>query len=235
MRLRLSAVLAGLAAALLSTSPAQAAVLAGTVAVADWQMNEPAGATEMTDGSGNLISGAIGDLVQTGIVLGSGNFAYKFAAHQGETPSRRIVLVDENDRLDPNSGYWSVELRFKTGKSDQNILQKGQATAKGGYWKIAMNSKGLTCHFRDGNRNNMQIRPNKVLNDNNWHVVLCERTTTGMAVTIDGTRYSRTTDLGPVNNASKLYIGGKYVCNWSTIGCDPFVGLIDYVTVRTGS
>ncbi len=185
MRL-LAAIIVGSAAAVLGTSPAQAAVLEGTT-VADWQMNEPAGATEMTDGSGNLISGAIGDLVQTGIVLGSGNFAYKFAAHQGETPSRRIVLVDENDRLDPNSGYWSVELRFKTGKSDQNILQKGQATAKGGYWKIAMNDKGLTCHFRDGDRNNMQIRPSVVLNDNNWHVVLCERTTTGMAVTIDGT------------------------------------------------
>ncbi len=185
--MRLSvAIIAGFAAALLSTVPVQAAVSVGTP-VADWQMNESTNATVMSDSSASGISGAIGDLVETGAYVGSGNRAYKFAANTGVTPSRRIVLVDENDRLDPNSGYWSVELRFKTGKSDQNILQKGQATAKGGYWKIAMNDKGLTCHFRDGDRNNMQIRPSVVLNDNNWHVVLCERTTTGMAVTIDGT------------------------------------------------
>ncbi len=235
MRL-LAATIVGCAAAALGTSPAQAAIMADPVAVADWQMNEATGATTMSDSSGSGITGVIGKLVKPGVAgPETGNKVYGFPGNWGVIPvSDRLVVVDESDVLDPNSGPWSVELRFKTKQSHPNIIQKGQATAPGGYWKIAMNSSGVTCHFRDGARNNMQLRPAVTVNDGAWHTMRCERSATGMAVTIDGKTFTRSGSIGPVNNAAKLFIGGKLNCDWQTVSCDPFVGQIDYVRVGTG-
>lgn len=208
---------------------ALAGAAAPGVVVANWQMNESATATTMTDSSGHGITGAIGDLVNPGSGI------YRFTYNSGVEPARRLVVVDDDDRLDPGPGYFSVAMRFKTGKGDQNIVQKGQAQAGGGYWKVAMAQGGLiVCHFRDASGTIKAVRPQTPVNNGAWHTVLCERTATGVAMTIDGVRKYSSGALGSVNNSGKLFVGGKLNCDWTTIGCDPFVGTIDYITIRKG-
>jgi hypothetical protein len=96
------------------------------VTVASWQMNEPGTATVMSDSSGSGITGAIGDLVSPG------GGVYGFAFNSGVQPSRRLVVVNDDDRLDPGPGGFAVEMRFLTTKGDQNLVQKGQANAPAG-------------------------------------------------------------------------------------------------------
>lgn len=199
------------------------------VVVATWNMNEGTSATRMTDSSGHGITGVIGDLVKPG------NGKYTFTYNSGVEPSRRLVLVRDDNRLDPGTGYYSIAMRFTTHKGDQNLVQKGQSNAPGGYWKIGMAQGGkIACHFRDANGMIKAVRPQSPVNDGNWHTILCERTTTGVALTVDGVRRYSKGALGSVSNNAKLMIGGKLNCDWMDNGCDPFVGKIDYITIRNG-
>ncbi len=215
--------------------PAQASTLADSPTVADWQMNEPSTATTMTDGSVNGFSGAIGDLVRPGA---EGGTAYHFDANWKADPvADRLVVVPNahNGLLDPGTGYYSVAMRFRTSKADSNIVQKGQSETSGGMWKIGLNKLGyITCHFRDVNHTTKAVRPRIAVNDGQWHTILCERTLTGVAMTIDGFRRYRPGALASIDNKLHLAVGGKLYCNWADVGCDPFVGDIDYITIRRG-
>ena len=42
--------------------------------------------------------------------------------------------MPSNTRLNPGSGNFAVEFRMRTTHSFGNVIQKGQAGSKGGYW-----------------------------------------------------------------------------------------------------
>lgn len=229
------------AAALFAPGFVASAAFPGVV-TANWQMDEPPGSPTMTDSSGNGISGAIGDLVVTGVDFpadsGTASRGYHFNLNSGVTPSRRVVVVNEDDRLDPGTGYYSIAMRFRTSKMDSNIVQKGQSETSGGMWKIGIggqrNPGYIVCHFRDVNHKTKAVRPRINVADGLWHTILCERTETGVAMTIDGVRKYSAGTLGNIDNTYEFAVGGKLKCNWMDVGCDPFVGDIDYITISKG-
>ncbi len=235
------ALAAGCSVLLVSLAASQA--LADTMA-ADWRMEERSGST-MHDSSGHNLDGIIGSAVVTGVLTSQGHRAYRFQGDRAVVNDRRLVRVPDNALLEPTNGTFAVTLRMKTGAHDPNIIQKGQSETTGGYWKFVLNDGWPRCHFRDGNHNTLAIGfvnntdPETKVDDNNWHVIRCERTTDGVRATIDpGTPRAQTRflrgSIGSVNNTFPLTIGGKRDCNGTTVTCDYFAGLIDWVRIKKG-
>jgi hypothetical protein len=214
-------------------SPAHAA----TSVVADWRMNEPAGATTMTDSSGNNIVGAIGSEVITGVSV-DGAVGYRFPRLTPSTPPahpEHNVLVVHDDRVQPaGRAEFVVEARIRTGNKFGNLVQKGQATARGGYWKIQLPKAEPSCLFRGPSGVTNAIRAlGRPINDNRWHVIRCEATPTEARLYLDGVFIGRNRGTtGPVANTELLSIGGKYNCDQVNVTCDYFGGDVDYVRIE---
>jgi Laminin G domain len=179
--------------------------------------------------------------VQTGVNV-AGATAYRWTkVHPNEPPAKpeRLVLVDDDD-LNPGSGDYAVTVRFRTTHSAGNLIQKGQAGARGGYFKLQNVSGKITCLFRgrDSNGNVLSEAVNSgsvALNDGAWHVLTCERLTDRVVMTIDDTRTRRA--LGPtgtISNGNPLSLGGKWNCDQVKITCDYWSGDFDYVTIKAG-
>ena len=224
---------AGCAAAVLTLGLVRPAT--GATYVANWEMNEPAGATVATDSSGHQLHGRVGDDVQTGVDFGS-NIGFRFPYISGSSPQNleHIVEVAENDLLDPGSGKFTVSLRFRSNQSWGNLVQKGQAGMTGGFWKVDISKGILTCMFRDENGLQSTASSRTTLNDGRWHTIRCVRSTSAVVLYVDGEwRETRNNPTGTVNNKAPLTIAGKRYCG-SGVQCDYWFGDMDYVRVSVG-
>ena len=231
MRKRLgSSLTAVLALAATFAAPASAATLA------NWQMNEGPGATVMIDSSGH-VNGTIGSDVVTGFTFnGATGYHWPFVSPtQPPTHPGRIVQANSST-LNPGSGAYTVQLRYRTTKHFGNIVQKGQAGSSGGYFKIENPNGNLTCVFRGKNSSGNFVRKEvvspTVLSDGAWHVARCSRTSTGVTLTIDGKLVDTASGgSGTISNTRPLSIAGKINCDQITVTCDYFTGDIDYITI----
>lgn len=210
--------------------------------IGHWQMDETAGSTVMQDGSANQLHGQIGpDVVLHEATPDS--FGYRFKGDWWVVNDNRLVTWPDDDRLDPGTQPFAVTLRVKTGALDPNMIQKGQANQAGGYWKFVLKKGWPRCHFRDASGNTKAIgfvndvRPETKVADNQWHTLRCEKTTTGVRVTIDYgepdaiSKFIKGT-IGTINNTRPMFLGGKLDCDGVTVTCDYFAGVIDWVTLE---
>lgn len=214
-------------------------VSAAPSVVADWEMNEPAGAATMVDSSGNGHDGVIGpDAAAEGLTSDGSQYHWSLRCPTclPVAPDRVITVPDSPslDIPDPTVPY-TTEFRFKTNKGYGNIMQKGQATTAGGQIKIE-NPKGFTsCVFLGANGNYVSVRGTTPLNDGLWHTVTCLHTATYVAQTVDGVEVGRKNRrTGPIDNAKPFTIGGKPKCDQVKVTCDYYSGYVDYVKVSRG-
>lgn len=231
-------VVVGVVAGLVWFTPAAAQV------TADWQMNDKPGSTLMIDSSGHRIHAHIGRDVVVHSAIPTG-WGYRFKGDRRTVNSERLVTVPDDDRLDPRNGSYAVTIRLKTGANNPNIIQKGQANHRGGYWKLTLDKGWPRCHFEDATGAITAAgfirdpRPKTKVADGQWHTLRCTRTARGVTLTIDpGTataisKFRRGT-IGPINNTWPLSLGGKVACNGRTVGCDYFNGAVDWVRVGSG-
>jgi Laminin G domain len=199
--------------------------------IADWEMNEAAGATKMHDSGPNHLSGTIGSAVQTGVIAG-GAKAYRWRSKNmaGKHPERLVKV--SSSLLNPGKAAFVVKIRLRTGAGDQNIVQKGQATTSGGMWKIDMVKGHVKCTFK-GSRGRVGVGSRKRVWDSAWHTVRCARRSTGVSIRVDGGASRRTAGAtGRIANSSTLSIGGKASCDPPRVECDYYIGLLDRVVVR---
>jgi hypothetical protein len=222
---------------------AMSALGAGAASVtASWQMNETARPT-MVDSSGLGLNGVIGSNVAIARATSDGGLAYGFSGDRGVVTDERLVTVPDDSQLDPGTGTYAVTVRMRTAKPNNNMLQKGQSGQTGGYWKLQMHDGWPICLFRDSAGNSRAIGfvnssdPNTKVNDSTWHTLRCERTATGVNMTIDygsPTAITKTINgtVGNIDNTRPLSIGGKLDCNGTTVGCDYFSGSIDWVSIE---
>lgn len=212
--------------ALLGAGPAHAAAVH---TVATWAMDEGAGAWVMRDSSGNGLDGQIGGEVITG---GPG---YRFSRLQPDTPPthpRHLVVVPDDDDLDPGWRDFMVTVRLRTTDQFGNIVQKGQATVSGGSFKLQIPSGRVQCWFR-GSEGALLVTAPRAINDGDWHTVKCWRTEEGVALNIDGdTVASRSGATGRIANSWPLSIGGKTECDQIEVGCDYFAGDLSGVEIH---
>lgn len=225
-------VVAGAVAVVGLPSPAGAA--ANTL-VANWQMNEPVGATTMADSSGHGITGTVGTGLATGNVS-SGATGYKWSSGSPTAPPakpERLVKVD-NAALNPGTKDYAVTIRYRTTHSYGNVIQKGQNGAVGGYFKFEQPKGFMTCLFKGATGQQRAIVSKISLNDGAFHVVRCERTVNRLTMTIDGTTtYKLNGPTGNIANTVPLTIGGKLNCDQIKTTCDYFAGTIDWVTIES--
>jgi hypothetical protein len=239
MRMVRAAVVGTVAVGLAWFTPA----MAGASTVGDWQMNEVTGSTRMIDSSGNGLDGNIGPDVVLHEATPDGGAAYRFKGDWWVVNPNRLVTWADDDRLDPGTQPYAVTIRMKTGALDPNIIQKGQDNQTGGYFKLAMKKGWPRCHFEDANRNTRAIgfvndpRPETKISDGQWHTIRCEKTATGVKLTINYgepnaiSKFIKGT-LGPIDNNKEMFLGGKLYCDGSTVTCDYFAGAVDWVTIE---
>ena len=199
--------------------------------VAEWEMNEPSGARTMHDSSGSNLSGTIGSAVVTGVVTNGAKGYRWFGRNKDGYHPERLVRVNSS-RLNPGRSDFVVRIRLFTGAGDQNIIQKGQATTPGGYWKIDMVEGHVICLFK-GSQGRSAVRSTQKVSNTVWHTVRCERRGTRVRLTIDGGTPRRNLHAtGKIANNKMLAIGGKAGCNGGSIQCDYYIGRLDYAVIR---
>lgn len=231
--------IAALSAVLVLLVPASA----GAVVVADWRMDEPAGATRMADASGHGLTGEVGARVRTGVRTPSGR-GYGFHGHGRDRDPSLVVVVPDRQRLDPGTRRFAVTVRFRTSVKGPNLVQKGQSGEPGGYWKVEVHKGWPTCFFRDGTGRTKAIGfvdglASLRVDDRRWHTVRCERRADAVRITLDpGTRHRATRQVagrvGNVDNRRPVVIGGKLDCAGADVGCDYLSGRIDWVRIQRG-
>jgi len=223
-----------LAGALLMAAPANAAI---NRPVAIWQMNEPAGSQVMVDSSGNGLNGVIGANIQAGTALTGGGTGYRFPYRRPNTPpadSQHLAIAPHSNALNPGTGDFAVEFRMRTTHSFGNVIQKGQAGSKGGYWKFQQPSGKISCLFRGSAGSSATGSGSVRVNDGNWHTVRCERTASMVTMIVDGVVTGRNRNAtGTIANTRPVTIAGKGTCDQVEITCDYFSGDIDYVRIET--
>jgi Concanavalin A-like lectin/glucanases superfamily len=237
LRRRLLTVTAALAGALALAVPANAASYPLATSL---QMNEGPGATIAVDSSGNGFSGTVGSHVQTGVALTGGGTGYRFPYLRPNTPPadpEHLVTIPHNNRLNPGTGNFAVEFRMRTTHSFGNVIQKGQAGSKGGYWKFQQPSGKISCLFRGSAGSSTASAGSTVrVNDGNWHTVRCERTSSMVTMIIDGVVTGRNRNAtGTIANTRPVTIAGKGNCDQVEITCDYFSGDLDYVRIESST
>jgi hypothetical protein len=211
------------------------AASASAATLADWEMNEGPGATTMVDSSGH-VNGTIGSAVQTGVsILGATAYQWPFASPTAPPPKPERIVQANSSSLNPGSGTYTVSLRFRTNQHFGNIVQKGQAGAAGGYFKIENPNGRINCVFRgvvSGKLVRKAVQASQVTSDNAWHVATCTRTSTGVTLTIDGVVAGTARgNTGNISNTRPISIGGKLNCDQVNTTCDYFTGALDWVKI----
>lgn len=205
-----------------------------TVQVVDYQMNEPAEATVMTDSGSNHLNGVISQLdIDTGVEYDGAigySWIYKHPESYPPVPER-IITVPDNVLLDNVTDSLTIEMRYRTTHSFGNIAQKGQSTTAGGQWKIQAPGGYPSCLFKSS-IGQMAVKSTLDLSDGAWHTLRCIRTATAVRMYVDdvyqGVKNSPV-PLGPINNNFPLTVGGKLDCDQIDVTCDYFTGQIDYL------
>lgn len=199
--------------------------------IADWRMDEPAGARTLMDSGGDDMHGSLGSSVTSGVRQGS-DVVHRFApiGTSARPDPGRLHVVTDRAGLDPGAGAFSVNVRFRTTTAARNIVQKGQSGAAGGMWKVEVDDDGrAVCLFR-GAEGSSAVRSSQRVTDGAWHLLRCERSTTGAVLALDGAVQDRRSNRsGAIANSWDLTIGGKPSCNNTSVECDYFVGDIDFV------
>lgn len=206
---------------------------AGSTIVADWQMDEPAGATVLVDHGPLGIDGAIGSSVVTGAIVDGAVAHRRSQVDPDGSPvdHGRLAVVDPDDRLNPGSGDFAVSLRLRTSSPQGNVVQKGQALAEGGYVKVDMDEGRIACLYL-GSAGSAHVRSPASIADGAWHEVRCVRTDDEVVMVLDGLVVSRRAAVtGTVANDWPVTIAGKGSCNQVTVGCDYFSGDLDRVVL----
>ncbi|MGI8522769.1 MAG: LamG domain-containing protein [Nocardioides sp.] len=212
---------------------------ASGVTTLDLELNEPAGATVAHDDSGYGHDGAIGShITMNGAYANWDRHAPGAGIYYGA--AHLMVVNDDSDgSIDPGTGNFSVEIRYRSTDKFGNVIQKGQAKSVGGQVKFQQPNGIISCMFKSPN-GTATVGSKTPLNDGQWHVVRCDRTPTQVTMYVDGAyrnRIRHTT--GNINNTKPWTIGGKLDCDTTdpTTGadsCDYFPGDIDYVHFTKG-
>ncbi len=215
-RILLPVMAAGTLTVALAGAPVSAAAVgtSGPATVALWHLDEQPGATVAVDSSGRGHHGAIGADVLLG-VPGQFGTAFEFPG-----PNAKVTVPsadDLNPYLSPLtvSAYLWVPSSLTGG--DYNVLQKGQANAVGGAYKLEIvgtagaNKFGFPdCAFNSPGGAKNRVYGPKRINDGSWHQVECHLTDTQAYVTVDGKSGPVATRVvGSIANSVSLTIGGK--------------------------
>jgi hypothetical protein len=203
--------------------------------VADWRMDEAAGAGVMVDSAGGDNNGSINS-VATGVAGLVGGRAYLF---DGATS---WVQVPDHSNLDPGTAPITVRATVQVTSGvilddSYEVVRKGTVKTRGGEWKMEVKRSSstvgrLNCVFKGVLPNGTTSRVSKVATvdvvDGRPHTLQCQRIGTQVVAVVDGRQFAVSHATGSIANAESLVIGSKVA------GDDVMLGVIDAVSVDIG-
>jgi hypothetical protein len=224
LRLRLAGGGGSLALALALVAGAGAGTAQASTTVALWHMDEPAGATVMTDSSGHGNNGTIHNVV-TG-VTGKYKLAYRFrgAAYLG------YVEVPNAPSLNPATSAVSISLWLDTtslpSSGDYDLVRKG--AYPGQEYKVELlQNGGINCEVL-GSLAHVVVHGGSGLNNGAWHHIVCSSGSSGVKLSIDGTLAGSSTKVaGSISNTSPVEIGAHPGSDW-------YKGRLDEMSISVG-
>ena len=237
-RWRMVVALAAMGATLLPGTGVQAA----TKVLVHWSFDGTASRTwKDVSGASGITATSGADVVLLGTAIRT-----PWIANHSSPPTAPGRLTTANDaRLQPNTGEFAVQMRFRTTQNYGNVIQKGQSGTKGGYWKWEQPNGRLVCLFRDAQSRNLSANAGTArTNTGAWTTVrsaLARRTDGTAQVTLTITvgttapvvrRTSWMTSV-PSATARRLSISGKSSCDQVKTTCDYFAGDIDDLVIET--
>jgi hypothetical protein len=168
----------------------------------------------------------------------NGTTGYRFERLPPDTPPahpQHLVTVPDSAALDPGTRDYAVAVRLRTTHKFGNVIQKGQSRTVGGQIKFQAPKGKISCMFKSPQGRATATSGGKLINDDVWHVVRCDRTPTSVTMYVDGVRTQRINNsTGTINNKKPWTLGGKLECDATSVTCDYFAGEIDYVRMTKG-
>ena len=225
--------------------------------VAAWMMDEPAGATVMTDSSPDGFNGALrGDVVTgvAGVTGQAGDRAYRFNdgatcnASTGTQTGTGFVVVSSGvvgistptqPTFNPGSQPFSFSMWVNTTATPGTWICDLDLIRKGGGWKMEIfpfNHVAQPYCVWAGILNGTHVKvglhkplPVGAINNGMWHKITCQRTAGGEALIVDGaTLASSSVDVGSISNKADVFIGSQSRAE------DFYPGLIDETSFAVG-
>lgn len=207
--------------------------------VAEWRMDEPAGASTMVDSAslGGANNGAINSVI-TGVPGLVGGRAYQFDG------AASYVSVPDNSSLDPGSANITLQATVKVENGEilddsYDIIRKGVTTTPGGNWKMEIKRSGtdstfgkLLCVFKGTTAGGARVAVQRIANvdvvDGRAHTLQCRKTATSVTAVVDGRSFTTLKAAGSMANDQAVVLGSKIA------GDDVLQGVLDQVTVNIG-
>ena len=164
-----------------------------------WHMDEPSGTT-MKDATGNH-PGSLHtvELAQVGVA----STGYRF---NGTSSYVRIP-----NSPDLNAGPRDVHIAFSMNTTtvpavpDYDLFRKGQAP--GQEYKVELQPDGsVTCYFK-GDLGSTTATSRPGLQDGTWHDIRCEKFSSSVVLTVDGTKYTKPKAVGSISNDFDVIVG----------------------------
>ena len=199
-----------------SSTPAGAA----STLVARWKMDETSG-TVMRDS----IAGHHGSLHS--VVVGRPGF--KGTAY-GFTGSSYVSVPSAGD-LNPGSANITISMHLKATSvptlPDWDLIRKGLFETSGGEFKMEYQPSGqASCGFK-GSAGYSELIAGPALNNGQWHVVRCVKTSSAIRLVVDGQTFSLPASVGSIANSASVVIGARP-------GSDFFNGSLDQASIHVG-
>ena len=211
----------GLVAGLATVLPVTAHAASGTSDT--WHMDETSGTT-MADSTGShpgkLHNVALGQTVGGG-VDGTG---------YGFNGKSSYVNIPSSGDLNAGSGDVHISFHMMTSsvpsKPDYDLFRKGQAP--GMEYKVELQPNGqVSCYFK-GTAGSATVQAGPDLHDGLWHSIQCEKSSSAVKLTIDGTSYTSKKSVGSISNSFDMIVGAYP-------GGDFYKGEMDELTFAVGS
>jgi PKD repeat protein len=196
---RLGVVLA-LVAGLVTVLPATAQA-AGTQTFDTWHMDETSG-TSMVDSTGSH-NGKL-----TNVDLGgAGDPAFPGTGYHFNGKSSKVTIPNAAD-LNPGTNEVHIAFSMRTTSVpktlDYDLVRKGVAGQQ--QFKVEEQQTGqVSCSFT-GSSGTILVQKGPDVSDGAWHSVGCERFSSSVKLTVDGTSYSSKKSVGSISNPADIIV-----------------------------
>lgn len=202
-------------------------VAAGTSAraastVALWHMNESSG--QMIDSSGSGNNGTLVNVTRVSPGFNGSGRAYSFNGTSSQ------VRVPNSSSLNPGSQNITMTAHVKfsvkppPSVGDYDLIRKGS-----GIYKMEILGTGQAfCQFK-GSGGGASIKGGPNLANNQWHTIVCKKTSSQITLTVDGSSFSKSATTGSISSPAVLVLSGKPAGSE-----DLYKGIMDEVRIVIG-
>ena len=212
------ALVAGLATVLPATAHA-----AGTQTFDTWHMDETSGTT-MVDSTGSH-NGKLSN-VDLG---GAGDPAFPGTGYHFNGKSAKVTIPNAAD-LNPGTNEVHIAFSMRTTSVpktlDFDLVRKGVAGQQ--QFKVELQPNGqVSCSFT-GSSGTILVQKGPDVHDGAWHSVRCEKLSSSVKLTVDGTTYTGSKSVGSISNPADIIVASHGAGEF-------FPGDLDELTYIVGS